>query len=110
MFEMVKNENNRISFLLDELQEYEGVYRIVLYGAGYCGHEALTQFRQREIPVYALCDDGRIGQNLDGFPITDISDIKPSENLIIFVTSGFNTAIITKLLLGQLNNRKFSQC
>lgn len=97
MFEFVKNEKNRISSLLDEIQGYGEGTRIVLYGAGYCGHEALAQFRLRGIPVYAVCDDGRIGQDLDGFPITDISDIGHSENLIIFVTCGFNGGMIVKL-------------
>lgn len=58
----------------------------------------MTQLRLREIyPVYAVCDDGRIGRDLDGFPITDIADIAPSADLVIFVTSGFNEAMIAKL-------------
>lgn len=74
-----------------------GRYALSYMARGHCGHEALTQFRLREIPICAVCDDGRIGQELDGFPITDISDIKPSEDLTIFVTSGFNNGMIAKL-------------
>ncbi|MBR5336534.1 MAG: FkbM family methyltransferase [Lachnospiraceae bacterium] len=97
MIDKIRNEGNRISDLLDELEQ-EGIGRkIVIYGAGYCGHEALSQLNDRKIPVYAVCDDGRIGQELDGFPVTDISEIKPDERLMIFVTSGFNEAMIGKL-------------
>ena len=98
MLEMLCDRNNYIMDLLDSLKDGSwGGYRIVLYGAGYCGHEALKQFRDREIDVYAICDDARIGQELDGFPISDISLIEPDGDLKIFVTSGFNEKMIDKL-------------
>lgn len=97
MFEKIKIEENRIADLLNSLEQDGMERKMVIYGAGYCGHEALSQFNERKIPVYAVCDDGRIGQNLDGLPITDISKIEPDEKLTILVTSGFNEAMIQKL-------------
>ncbi len=98
MLKMIRNSSNHIVVMLDNLQKDAiGAGRIVLYGAGYCGHEALSQLRNRNLPVFAVCDDARVGQELDGFPITDISLVKPGSDLKIFVTSGFNEKMIQKL-------------
>ena len=95
MFEMIDDRDNYIINVLNNLKM--GGDQVVLYGAGYCGHEAYKQLKTREIVVHAICDDARVGQELDGFPISDISLIKPKDDLKIFITSGFNEKMIEKL-------------
>lgn len=53
--------------------------------------------KQYGVPVFAVCDDGRIGQELDGVRISDIADVLPDDRLLIFITSGFNQAMKNKL-------------
>ncbi len=96
MFESIACEKNKIEEEIHKLNSIQGA-EIVLYGAGYCGHETLTLMRRRGINVKAVCDDGRSGQELDGKRISSISEIKPKENLRIYVTAGFNVKMKEKL-------------
>ncbi len=100
MFERIVDEPNQVLVKLEELKKRvlskQNVY-VVLYGAGYCGHEALSLMRQFEIPVMAVCDDGRIGQDLDGIAITDIKDIKPCDGLEIYTTYGYYDEMLPKI-------------
>lgn len=63
---------------------------VILYGAGYCGHEALSLMTQYGISVRSVCDDFRAGEQLDGYKIVRLDDICPNEKTVIFITSGFN--------------------
>lgn len=63
---------------------------VILYGAGYCGHEALSLMQQYGIPVRAVCDDFRAGEELDGYAIVRLDDVHPDDHTVIFITSGFN--------------------
>lgn len=63
---------------------------VVLYGAGYCGHEAISLMEQYGIPVRSVCDDFRAGEVLDGYQIVRLDDVSPDEKTVIFITSGFN--------------------
>lgn len=74
---------------------------VILYGAGYCGHEALSLMRQYGIPVRAVCDDFRAGEELDGYAIVRLDDVHPDNHTVIFITSGFNAKM--KQRLGELD-------
>lgn len=78
---------------------------VVLYGAGYCGHETAMLMKKMSIPVIAVCDDFRAGENMDDYRIKSISDVRPQENMKIIVTSGFNKAM--KKRLKELNLWKY---
>ena len=63
---------------------------VILYGAGYCGHEALSLMTQYGIPVRSICDDFRAGEMLDGHGIVRLDEVSPDAKTVIFITSGFN--------------------
>ena len=88
MFELIRNEPNQLVLHMEELRRH-GEVSVVLYGAGYCGHEAMKLMREYGISIMAVCDDGRVGQEIDGMEITDIKEIIPVDNMKIFITSGF---------------------
>lgn len=70
---------------------------VILYGAGYCGHEALSLMQQYGIPVRAVCDDFRAGEELDGYAIVRLDDVHPDDHTVIFITSGFNAKMKQRL-------------
>lgn len=87
-------ENYNEKLLRDLKQQHK---EVVLYGAGYCGHETLAYLRDWEIPVADVCDDMHDGELLDGVPIHPLSAVKPEKNLAILVTCGYNKGMIKKL-------------
>lgn len=62
---------------------------VILYGAGYCGHETIALMRAYDIPIRAVCDDFRAGASLDGYEIIRLEDARPAENTVVFITSGY---------------------
>lgn len=101
----IKKRENQIVCFIKKLQRNPS--EVVLYGAGYCGHEALEALRENKIKVAAVCDDYRIGEKLDGEQITDIQNLMPKENTVILITSGFNEKM--KLKLETLHLTKYYQ-
>lgn len=93
--DMLFKGSNYVDEILRKLRRVGGA--ITLYGAGYCGHEALSLLSKHNITVKTICDDFRVGQYLDGIRITDIKSVVPSEELKIFITSGFNQKMKAKL-------------
>ncbi|MBR1390967.1 MAG: FkbM family methyltransferase [Lachnospiraceae bacterium] len=85
------NKENKILKVIQKLHDEKA--EVVLYGAGYCGHEALTLLREGDVKVAAICDDFRIGEEIDGETIGDIREITPNEHTVIFITSGFNESM-----------------
>lgn len=76
---------------------------VILYGAGYCGHETLALMEAQGIPVRSVCDDFRAGETLDGYKIIRLDEARPAENTIIFITSGYNRKMKARLeVLGLL--------
>lgn len=86
---------NAVETCLKELQENH--HDVVLYGAGYCGHEALSLMAAHNIPVRAVCDDFRVGEKLDGYPILRMKDVPIAPQTVIFITSGFNAKMKERL-------------
>ena len=84
----IENQENAVPKMLEKLKQENK--KVVLYGAGYCGHETLALMRGKGIPVLAVCDDFRVGEDLDGITISDIKKAPSEPNLVIFITSGFN--------------------
>ena len=70
---------------------------VVLYGAGYCGHEALCLMDGQGISVRAVCDDFRAGEKLDGHEIVRLDDVQLTPQTVIFITSGFNKKMKERL-------------
>jgi len=87
VMENLERQENRIQEAIRFLREKRK--RVILYGAGYCGHETLALFQSQQIPVVAICDDYRAGQELDGIPISSITEITPDHDTVICITSGF---------------------
>ena len=90
----ITDEENAIKCLLKKDWSDK---RIVLYGAGYCGFETITLFRNHGIQVDMVCDDNRAGEYIEGIKISSIEDVAPGNNLVIFITSGFNERMKTRL-------------
>lgn len=84
----IRENANAVSECLKKLKADGN--NVILYGAGYCGHEALALMQQYGISVRAVCDDFRAGEVLDGYEILHLEDISPDVRTVIFVTSGFN--------------------
>lgn len=93
--DMLLDGDNAVSSLVSNFAGRGG--GLILYGAGYCGHEVLSLFSEHNIKVSSVCDDFRAGEYLDGIKITDISSVMPSDVLTIFITSGFNRNMKAKL-------------
>ncbi len=90
----ITNEENAINRLL---KKDWSAKKIVLYGAGYCGFETITLFRQHDIKIFAVCDDNRAGEYIEGIKIIPINDVTPCDELVIFITSGFNAKMKSRL-------------
>ncbi len=100
---LLSNRPNAIPIFLERLKENRN--SVILYGAGYCGHETLQLLQKNNIPVSAVCDDFRVGETLDGFNIIDIGEISVNENSVILITSGYNAKMRERLgKLGYLDN------
>ena len=91
----IEDKTNAVPRILDELKRESK--KVILYGAGYCGHEALILMRGKGIPVVAVCDDFRVGEDLDGIEITDIENSPCDADTVIFITSGFNVKMEERL-------------
>lgn len=90
MFTLVQKENF-IEKILYKLR-YEKK-KVVLYGAGYCGHETVMLMQKNDIPVMAVCDDFRAGESMDGYRINSLNEIVMNDDMVIIITSGFNSAM-----------------
>ena len=84
----IRDSVNAVPECLKQLKA--GNNDVILYGAGYCGHEAISLMEQYGIPVRSVCDDFRAGEMLDGYQIVRLDDVSPDEKTVIFITSGFN--------------------
>lgn len=91
----IRESVNAVEACLQELQKNHN--DVVLYGAGYCGHEALCLMAAHEIPVRAVCDDFRAGEELDGHTILRMDDAQIAPQTVIFITSGFNVKMKERL-------------
>lgn len=89
------DKRNAVPACLERLQE-EG-NDVILYGAGYCGHETIALMQEYGIPICSVCDDFRAGEMLDGYEIIRMEDAQPSENTVIFITSGYNSKMKERL-------------
>ncbi|WP_231037524.1 FkbM family methyltransferase [Pectinatus frisingensis] len=103
VIELLHKCQNRIPLIIRYLQENKK--KVVLYGAGYCGYETLMLMKKNHISVSVICDDNRAGEYLDTIKITKIEQLKPDDNLVIFITSGFNQKMKEKLI--SLNYLKY---
>lgn len=91
----LKQCGNRIESTIERLKnEHKSV---VLYDAGYCGHETYKLMKGRGVRVSAVCDDAHSGERMYDIRISRINDFVPDANTIIFVTSGFNATMKDKL-------------
>lgn len=88
----IRDSVNAVAECLKKLKD--DASDVVLYGAGYCGHEALCLMDGQGIPVRAVCDDFRAGEKLDGHEIVRLTEVQPAPNTAIFITSGFNKKIV----------------
>lgn len=70
---------------------------VILYGAGYCGHETISLMHAHHIPIRAVCDDFRAGEELDGYRIVRLDEAAPDRDTVIFITSGFNVNMKKRL-------------
>ena len=52
---------------------------------------------QHHIPVKAVCDDFRVGEDIDGYTILSLYHVRPDAQTVIFITSGFNTKMKERL-------------
>ena len=89
------NVRNKVEDIIDYLKKENK--QVVLYGAGYCGYETLKLMRDNNISVIAVCDDFRIGEYIDNILISNIKDIPRQDDTIIFITSGFNEKMKSRL-------------
>ena len=90
------DRKNRIKFVLRDLKEHGK--KVVIYGAGYCGHETIALLRAQGIPVVAAYDDyAWEGGRIDGIKIDCLSNLCPDKNTVILLTSGFNGKMKKKL-------------
>ncbi len=90
------NEPNQIPLFLEQLRLKKK--EVVLYGAGYCCHEALGLLHRYQIPIKEVCDDFRVGETIEGYRISSIQDITMCENSVIIITSGFNVEMKERLV------------
>ena len=91
----IRENVNAVAVCLKELKENHK--DVILYGAGYCGHEALSMMAAHKIPVRAVCDDFRAGEDLDGHTILRLDEVRPASQTVIFITSGFNAKMRERL-------------
>ncbi len=91
----IRENVNAVAVCLKELKENHK--DVILYGAGYCGHEALSLMAAHKIPVRAVCDDFRAGEDLDGHTILRLDEVRPASQTVIFITSGFNAKMRERL-------------
>lgn len=92
--ELIDKENH-IEQVLENLK-VQGK-KVVIYGAGYCGHETLGLLHSHGIPVKAAYDDCTSGGDIDGLPIESLSNLHPNEHVAILLTSGFNRTMKSRL-------------
>jgi len=71
----IRDSVNAVPECLKQLKA--GNNDVILYGAGYCGHEAISLMEQYGIPVRSVCDDFRAGEMLDGYQIVRLDDVSP---------------------------------
>ena len=95
IIDLLTDEANAIPTTIFRLKKNKR--HVVLYGAGYCGHEALKLLQENDIHVMEICDDFRAGELLDGIVISDISDITIPFDTTIFITSGYDDEMKKKL-------------
>lgn len=94
-----------ISKLIDTKNHIESVLqtlkaqgkKVVIYGAGYCGHETIGLLRAHAIPVVAAYDDCARGGDIDGIKIDSLSNLCPDTDTAILLTSGFNRKMKDRL-------------
>lgn len=91
----IRNSVNAVEECLKQLKIDSS--NVVLYGAGYCGHETLSLMTQQGISVRAVCDDFRVGEDIDGYAILPLDHVRPDAQTVIFITSGFNTKMKERL-------------
>ena len=91
----LEDKKNYIDILVHSLKEQQK--NVVIYGAGYCGHETIVFLRKMGISVVAVYDDFMQGGDIDGIKIDSLSNIRADENTVILLTSGFNKEMKNRL-------------
>ena len=98
----IKKSKNRVADLLKSLRY--GNKNVILYGAGYCGHETIAQLRKHNINIAAVCDDNRVGEVIEGIEISDISRVQLDDNTVLIITAGYKDKMLKKVkALGLFN-------
>lgn len=88
-------DNNQITEFISRLMHKN----IILYGAGYCGHEVFNLLENINIDISSICDDDekRIGTVFHGKKIEYIENAQTDKDTVILITSGFNRKMKDKL-------------